>query len=85
MTCQNCTDAHAEPTHDHYTGFCNSCQGRAIAVVGDRDALLADPVDAETRQMLELLFGTERWTDGLAIARHWVRRIRQVEASRATA
>jgi hypothetical protein len=85
LTCHLCTDAHADPTRDYYAGFCNSCQGRAIAVVGDRDALLADPVDAETQRMLEQLFGADRWTDGLALARHWVRRIRQVDASRATA
>ena len=85
MTCQTCKLAHDQPTCDGYENGCASCSGRAIAVVADRDALLADPVDAETRQMLERLFGTEHWTDGLALARHWVRRIRQVEASRATA
>jgi hypothetical protein len=85
LTCNSCKLAHDEPTLDAYEVGCSSCSGRAVAVVSDRDALLSEPVDAETRRMLEQLFGADRWTDGLAIARHWVRRIRQVEASRATA
>ena len=85
MTCSQCIDAHADPTRDYYSAGCVSCQGRAIAVVCNRDALLADPIDIETRRMLEELFGVDGITDGLAIARHWVRRIRQMEASRATA
>lgn len=79
VTCHLCVDAKSDPASSQFRPGCDSCQARAIALVGDRQALLQDPLPAEQRQILEHVFGAA-WSDHLQLVRGWISAIRQAEA-----
>ena len=80
MICSSCTDARSDPTRDYYSAHCVSCQARALAVTGNREALMTDPIGHEQGAVMLRLFG-ESWRDSLGTVRWWISRIRQREAS----
>ena len=78
MTCRYCQETALEPLRDHFTAGCRSCSARAVAVVGDRPALLTDPLPSDQRQILEHVFGAA-WSEQLLEVRRWISAIRQAE------
>lgn len=78
MTCHLCVDAKSEPTSNRFTAHCDSCQARAIALVGDREALLQEPLAPAEQQVLERLFGAA-WREHVQTVRGWISAIRQAE------
>lgn len=79
MTCHLCVDAKSDPSSNRFRAGCDSCQARAIALVGDRQALLQDPLPATDQLVLERLFGAA-WRDHVQAVRDWISAIRQAEA-----
>lgn len=84
MTCHLCVDAKSEPTSNRFTAHCDSCQARAIALVGEREALLQEPLAPAEQQVLERLFGAA-WREHVQSVRDWISAIRRKEAADAAA
>ena len=79
VSCDYCAETMLEPLLDHFSAGCPSCSARAIAVVGDRQALLSDPLPDTQAQVLERIFGAA-WRDHVQAVRDWISAIRQAEA-----
>lgn len=84
MTCHLCVDAKSEPTSNRFTAHCDSCQARGIALVGEREALLQEPLAPAEQQVLERLFGAA-WREHVQSVRDWISAIRRKEAADAAA
>lgn len=84
MTCHLCVDAKSEPTSNRFTAHCDSCQARTIALVGEREALLQEPLAPAEQQVLERLFGAA-WREHVQSVRDWISAIRRKEAADAAA
>lgn len=84
MSCSYCAETRLEPLLDHFMAGCPSCSARAIAVVGERGELLADPLPHAQQRVLEQVFGAS-WRDHVPVVREWISAIRRKEASDAAA
>lgn len=83
MICPQCIDAIRMPVENRFRSHCISCEARALALVGDREALMSDPLQDGQREVLERIFGSA-WRENVAEVRRWIGVIRRFEASNAT-
>jgi hypothetical protein len=80
MTCAICIEAQSQPRSATFAPGCESCQARALAVIGaHEESAAAGSMTEQYRTALGQVFG-ERWKQGHELVKEWAGRLRQRKA-----
>lgn len=82
MTCEACVEAKSQPNAPSFTPGCESCQARALAVIGAHlESEEAKTMTEQYRTALGKCFG-ERWKEGHEMVKEWGAKVRRSRAGK---
>ena len=80
MTCDACDKAKADPRSEEWTAHCQSCEARALALMGAHlESEAAKRITREFQTTLTRLFGAD-WKKGAEMVKEWAGRVRRANA-----